>query len=229
MKQDCTKIKNEIDYILKEIYSIQSLLRGKYKNYAPRKPIRDKKIAEIAFQLKKDYNKFIELFYVITKQKKLQEVPTYKRPQAEEKPFKQIENQLKFTTVIKLLNELSYDKPENLKEKRIEQPIRDAYFIIVQGDRYGLDSISTNIKLREYDVIERYSKIELRLLITNLQKVEPEVIKKVLSRILLKRGGPEIKIVMYRIASDKDIKRDFVQRMKIKLSRIKQGEIELIL
>ena len=66
-------------------------------------------------------------------------------------------------------------------------------------------------------------------MITNLQKVEPEVIKKVLSRILLKRGGPEIKIVMYRIASDKDIKRDFVQRMKIKLSRIKQGEIELIL
>lgn len=77
---DVREIYKEIRQMLTEIKAIQNILKGKYKQYYRKNPLRDKEILEIEFQAKNYYSKFESGLKELHKEKR----PTVKKEEQRE-------------------------------------------------------------------------------------------------------------------------------------------------
>lgn len=233
----------EIRERIGEIKSIQQLLKGKYRQYVRPNPMRDKAITEMGFLAKTCYSKFeYALMQIQAKERaKLLERLKEKKRSSQMKQavplqwFQSHENQTFFIEGLDLLKESVPEvTPASGEGERREgsldtsQGRQSLTLFVIRGDPLSLDELQSQMQLRERDILERYSKDELRGVLTHLRAVDPSEIESILQRFMTGSRFSDLKCLLLRIESQANLGNhlfDFIEKM---FEEMVEGEVRTV-
>jgi hypothetical protein len=227
---DIREMYKEIRNRLTEIKAIEQLLHGKYRQYYHRDSLRDKEIMEFGFISKNCYSKFEYTLLQIDAMKRLKEQP-HKVDQGEVLQwFGSNENQVTLIKNLRTLMELDYEPtPENVDgDRRDLTGSRTLTLFLFYGDPPSLDQLQSQIRLREHDVIERYSQEEVRGVLTHLRKVDPLEMENKFRQFMEIKGLTKLKCLLVPIHSPKDLKEDLLKLIDTASQETKEGELKTL-
>lgn len=224
----------EIQNRLTEIRAIQQLLQGKYRQYYHRNPLRDREIIEFGFLAKNLYSK-VE-YTLMQKQAMAKRKEETSKAEPRGIPFQWFrsrDHQVLFLRNLRLLKELNYEETlqDGGQERReaMEEERRGLTLFSIQGDTNLINDIYLRARLREHDVIERFSKDELRGLFTHLKELTTQEVEDLLRRFIEEGEFKKLKCLLLRVQSPKGLKEDLMEEVKLTLERMAQGEIKTLL
>ncbi len=224
----------EIQNRLTEIKAIQQLLQGKYRQYYHRNPLRDREIIEFGFLAKNLYSK-VE-YTLMQKQAMAKRREETSKAESRGIPFQWFrsrDHQVLFLRNLRLLKELTHEEtpPEGGQERReiMEEGSRGLTLFAIQGETNLINDIYLRARLREYDVIERFSKDELHGLFTHLKEVSSQEEEELLRRFIGEEEFKKLKCLLLRVRSLKGLKEDLMEEVKLTLERMARGEIKTLL
>jgi hypothetical protein len=228
---DIREMYKEIRNRLTEIKAVEQLLHGKYRQYYHRDSLRDKEIMEFGFISKNCYSKFEYTLLQIEAMKKLKEQPhKVDHPGEVLQWFGSNENQVTLIKNLRTLMELDYEPtPENVDgDRRDLTGSRTLTLFLFYGDPLSLDQLQSQIRLREHDVIERYSQEEARGVLTHLRKVDPLEMENKFRQFMEIKGLTKLKCLLLPIHSPKDLEGDLFNLIKTTLHDMNQGELKTL-
>lgn len=226
---DIRKTYREIQDQLTKIKGVQQLLGGKYRSYYHRNPLRDREITEFGFLAKHYYLKFE---YV------LKEVEAKRRLREQEKPLAPIpwfhseENQVILLRTLRGLNDLDYKIPTGLKDedrRQVSQSRRRSLSLFVlSGEVDSMDGLESRMRVREYDITERYGPDELRGALAHLKEISVGEVERVIRRIMQSGEFSELKCLLFRIQSSKDLRQEVLGSTKRLLKGMATGDVKTV-
>jgi hypothetical protein len=233
---DIREIYKEIRNRLTEIKAIQQVIQGKYRKYYHRDPLRDKEIMEFGFIAKNCYSKFEYTLMQKHAQEKVKAMERERISRIDQRGvpcqwFRSKENQVSFVRNLRILRELDYESPpEQVGEERREviQNLRSLTLFVFSGDERFIDDLSTQIRSREHDIIERYSKNELHGILTHLREVNPLETEKMFQHFMESRGLSKLKCLLLPIRFQKEFEGDILGLIKRTLQEMKEGEVKTV-
>lgn len=237
---DIHNIYKEIQDRLTEIKAVQQHLQGKYRQYYRRNSLRDKDILEIGFLTKNCYSKFE---YTLIQKQAQEKAKTMERKSAfpishKGFPFQWFRskgNQVTILRNLRILNDLDYEIPSDLefKERReaTQEKPRSLTLFVFSGDVGLIDGLQSQIRLREHDVIERYSKDELRGVLTHLGQVNSSEVEQMFQRFMESGRFSKLKCLFLSIHPQKDLEGDvdILDLVKKTLQEMTEGEVKKLL
>ncbi len=229
------KTYREIQDQLTRIRGIQQLLEGKYRQYYRRNHQRDKEIAECGFLAKNHYLRFEYTLKEIEAKRRLKEQERRPRAygQGEWVPwFRSAENQRLF---LKTLHSskgseawLSNDSwPQDKRHTPFRSPQRFSLFIL-SGDVDSMDDLEGRIRLREYDITERYGPDEFRGALTHFKEMSPAEEENIIRRLIQCGKFSKPKGLLFPIRSPEDLRKEALGFTKRLLHGIAAGEVKTI-
>jgi hypothetical protein len=222
---------------LTEIKAIENLLLGRYRQYYHRDAMRDKEILEFAFIAKNCYSKFEYVMMQREAQKKEKEregaLKTEEQKGVPYQWFHSKENQVTFIRNLRIMNELDYERPSDLEmvERReaVQDRPRSLTLFVFSGEGEILDALRSQIRLREHDILERYSKHELHGLLTHLKEIDPSEIERMFNAFKGRQEFSKLKCLLLTVHSPKDLEGDVLVMIKRTLQEMREGEIKTLL
>jgi len=226
-----------------EIKSIEQLLKGKYRQYVRPDPTRDKAITELGFLAKTCYSKFeYTLMQIQAKEraKLLEKLKEKERPSKIKQAgplqwFQSPENQTFFVGALDFLKEAAPEPPPVSGEGERREESADTSrqgqsltLFVIRGDPLSLDGLQPQVQLRERDMFERYSKDEMRGVLTHLRGVDPSEIEGILQRPMAGSRFSDLKCLLLRIESQKHFGShlfDFIDKM---FEEMVEGEVRTV-
>ena len=222
------------DQLTKISIAIQ-LLEGKYRQYYRRDYQREREIMEIAFLAKSLYLKFEYTLQEIEAKRKLGDKGEYSEayPQLIRFPWFQSKgNQIILLRNLDSLNELDYKTKFELGFERrrevIQNGMRSISLFALSGEVTLIDTLQSRVRLREYDIIERYTEDEFRGALTHLREISPSEVQKVIRRFADSSEFLKIKCLLLPIQSQKDLKKEIVRSTENILNVMEVGEVRLL-
>ena len=233
---DIREMYKEIRNRLTEIKAIQQVIQGKYRQYYHRDPLRDKEIMEFGFIAKNCYSKFEYTLMQKHVQEKAKAMERERISRIDRRGvpcqwFRSKENQVSFVRNLRILRELDYESPpEQVGEERREviQNLRSLTLFVFSGDERFIDDLQTQIRSREHDIIERYSKNELHGILTHLREANPLETEKMFQHFMESRGFSKLKCLLLPIRFQKEFGGDILGLIKKSLQEMKEGEVKTI-
>ncbi len=222
----------EIQNRLAEIKAIQQLLQGKYRQYYHRNPVRDREIIEFGFLAKNLYSKVeYTLMQKQAKAKRREEVSKGETKGFPFQWFRSRDHQVLFLRNLRLLKELSYEEPSEagVQEMRgVSEENRGFTLFSIRGETDLINAIYLRAKLREHDVIERFSKDELHGLFLHLKGVSTQEVEELLRRFIEEEEFRKLKCLLLRVPSLKGLREGLIEEVKLILERMAPGEIKTV-
>jgi hypothetical protein len=228
---DIRELYKEIRNRLTEIKAVEQLLQGKYRQYYHRDSLRDKEIMEFGFISKNCYSKFEYTLMQMEAMKRLKESShPVGHPKEPFQWFRIKENQVGLIKNLRMLMELDYEPvPQEVNgERRDLVGTRTLTLFLFSGDSLSLDHFQSQIQLREHDIIERYSREEVRGVLAHLRKVDPIEVEKKFQQFMESTGLTKLKCLLLPILSPKDLDRDLLNFIKTTLQEMAEGELKII-
>ena len=227
------KLYKETQGRLWEINAIQQLLKGKYHRYARRDPLRDKELSELGFILKTTYSKFESNLKVIQEKQKIRKREQISRELQTRRIlqwFRSRENQIMLIRNMRLLKELNYTPVpgKGADEGRNLEGVRSLTLFVIRGDVQTLDSLQSQLRLREHDCVERYDPQELRGVLTHLRQIDPSEIEGLIRRLLEERGFSTLKSLLFSVQPDQDRDLKGMDLIERTLKEMKEGEVRTL-
>jgi hypothetical protein len=228
---DIREMYKEILNRLKEIRAIEQLLQGKYRQYYHRDSLRDKEILEFGFIAKNCYTKFEYTMVQIEAIRRLKEhAPKMAHPAEHLRWFHSKENQVALIKDLRMLAELDYEPtPEEIGEERRDTVgSRALTLFLFRGDSLSLDHLQSQIQLREHDIMERYSREEVRGVLAHLRTADPVDAGKKFQQVMESQGLTELKCLLLPIHSPKDFEGDVLKLVETTLKEMAPGELRTL-
>lgn len=231
---DIRELYKEIRNRLTEIKAIQQLLQGKYHQFYHRNPLRDKEIMEFGFISKNCYSKFE---YTLLQKQAIARAKEEQISPGEQKGFpcqwfRSKEHQVIFIRNLRILNELNYERPSDLKieERRevIQHELRHLTLFFFKGEASSIDDLYSRMRLREHDIIERYARDELHGLLTHLREINPAGLEDLFQRFMESKGFSKLKCLLMAIHSPKDLEGDILDLLKKTSEEMTEGEVKML-
>ena len=232
---DVRQTYKEIQDQFKKIRGVNQLLESKYRQYYRRDPQRDKEIFESAFLAKSLYSKF---------ECTLQEIEATKNLRDKKEPleapirmplawFHSNGNQTILLQNLRSLYELDYKTLSDLEyvQKRvvIQNGKRSISLFILSGEATLIDHLQSHMRLREYDIQERFTRDELRGALTHLREVSPLEAEKVIRRFTENSEFSKLKCLLLSIQSQKDLEKEILGSTENILQVMAEGEVRTLL
>jgi len=230
---DVRELYKEIQSRLTEIKAIQQLLRGKYRHYARRDPLQDKGLLELGFIVKTTYSKFENNLKVIVEKQKVKEKEQALRTLQKGKVlqwFRSRENQIFLLRNIRVLKELDYTPVtgQDADERRNLEGVRSLTLFLIRGNPPSLDSLQSQLRLREHDLLERYHEKELRGVLTHLREIDPSEIERFIHHLLESRGFSNLKSLLLSVQPHRDLNFERADLIEKILEEMKEGEVRTL-
>jgi len=234
---DIREIYKEIQNRFKEIHAIQQMMQGKYRQYYQyyrRDPVREKDILELSFIVKTTYSRFEEnMKLIIEKGRAKDREVAEKRSQKERiiQWFVSRENQIALLRNMRKIRELDY-APTSGKggsEKRGTEGVRSLTLFLIRGEAPSLDSVQSQLHLREHDLLERHDASELRGVLTHLREVEASEIERLIRHLLESRGFFNLKSLLVPVQPHHDVELKEIESIEEILEKMKEGEVRTLL
>jgi len=225
----------EIQDQLTKIKGIQQLLEGKYRQYYRRNPQRDREIMEFGALAKNAYLKFEYTLKEAEAKRKLREqakrFPEY--GQMGFTPwFRSEENQGTLLRNLRSLSDLDYKISDGLsaeeRRKVIRNSPRSLSLFVLSGEVRVIDDLEGRIRLREYDITERYGPDEFRGVLTHLKEISIAEVETVIRRLLQSRESSRPKGLLFSIQSSKDLRKDVLASTKRLLQGVSAGDVKTL-
>jgi len=226
---DIRKTYREIQNQLTKIKGIQQLLEGKYRQHYRRNPLRDKEIMEFGFLAKNSYFKFEYTLKEVEAKRKLRE---QEKPLAPIPWFHSEENQLILLRTVRGLNDLDYRIPTGLKDEDRRQVSqskpRSLSLFALSGEVDLMDDLESRIRLREYDITERYGPDEFRGALAHLKEISFAEVEKVIRRFKQSVGFSKPKCLLFSIQSSKDLRKEVLSSTRKLFQGLAVGEVKTL-
>ena len=225
----------KIQDLLTKISGAQQLLEGKYRQYYRRDYQRDREIMEIGFLCKNLYLTFEYTLQEIEAKNKLKDrgehIKVY-HPRIPFPWFQSAGNQIVLLRNLEMLRELDYETRFGLGFERrrevIQNEMRSISLFALSGEVTLLDEIQSRLRLREYDIVERYKEEEFRGALTHLRDISPSEVQEVIRRFADTSKFPKMKCLLLPIQSQKDLQKEIVHSTENILSRMSVGEVRVL-
>jgi hypothetical protein len=228
-------IHQEIQQRLKEIKAIQQLLKTKYRLYARRDPIRDREVAEFEQTTKQCYSKFESSSRQVMEKGRLKPGEATSRAEVKGGPFQWFrdrENQVMLLRNVRILSELDYEvSPSKIEEQRqvdYDKP-RGLTLFVFRGNPKYIDNLQSRLHLREHDIVERYSKEEIRGVLTHLREINPWQVEKIFERYRDSLGFSELKCLLLPVRPEKGLQENITDLLGKILQEMAHGEVKTLL
>ena len=230
---DIRELYKNIQSRLTEIKAIQQLLKGKYHRLARRDPLQDKGILELGFIAKTTFSKFENNLKVIVEKQKVKEKEQALRASQREKIlnwFHSRESQVLLLRNMRILKELTYQalSGKGINEKRSVAGARSLTLFLFRGDAPSLDSLQSQIRPREHDIIERHDEKELRGVLTHLSEILPSEIAKLFHRLLERGGFSNLKCLLMPVQPEEELNTERMDLIERTLEEMKEGEVRTL-
>ncbi len=232
---DVRQTYKEIQDQLTKIRGVHQLLESKYRQYYRRDSLRDREIFESAFLAKSLYWKFECTLQEIEAKKNLRDKkePLGVPPRIPLAWFHSNENQTILLQNLRSLYELDYKTLSDLEcvQKRvvIQNGKRSISLFILSGETTLIDHLQSRMRLREYDIKERFTKDELRGALTHLREVSPSEGEKVIRRFTESSEFSKLKCLLLSIQSQKDLEKEILGSTENILQVMAEGEVRTLL
>ena len=221
----------KIQDLLTKISGAKQLLEGKYRQYYRRDYQRDREIMEIAFLAKNLYLTFEYTLQEIEAKYKLKDREEHSEVHRPHIPFPWFQaagNQIVLLRNLETLSELDYKTTFGLGFERrrdlIQSGMRSISLFALSGEPALMDDLQTRMRLREYDIVERYTKEEFRGALTHLREISPSEVQKVLRRLSDGSEFLKMKCLLLPIQSQKDLKKEIIRSTENILNAMEVGE-----
>ena len=232
---DIRKTYREIQDQLTKIKGIQQLLEGKYRQYYRRNPQRDREIMEFGVLAKNYYLRFEYTLKEAEAKGKLreQEIPLREYGQMESIPwFRSEENQGILLRNLRSLSDLDYKLSNGLwtEERRqvIQNSPRSLSLFVLSGEVEVIDDLEARIRLREYDIKERYGPDEFRGVLTHLKEISIADVEKVIRRLIESGQFSRPKGLLFSIQTSKDLRKEVLGSTKRLLQTLSAGDVKTL-
>jgi hypothetical protein len=221
---------------LTKISGAKQLLEGKYRQYYRRDYQREREIMEIAFLAKNLYLTFEYTLQEIETKSKLkirgEHVEGY-RARIPFPWFQSAGNQIVLLRNLEKLSELDYKARFELGFERrrdvIRNGMRSISLFALSGEVTLIDGLQSRMRLREYDIVERYKEEEFRGALTHLREISPSEAQKVIRRLAGTSEFLKMKCLLVPIQSEKDLKNEIVRSTENILNVMEVGEVRVLL
>jgi hypothetical protein len=220
---------------LTKIGGARQLLEGKYRRYYRRDYQRDREIMEIAFLAKNLYLTFRYTLQEIEAKSKLKATGEHfevYRPPIPFPWFQSAGNQIVLLRNLETLSELDYKTRFGLGFERrrdvIRHGMRSISLFALSGEVTLIDDLQSRMRLREYDIVERYTEEEFRGALTHLREISPSEVQKVIRRFADSSEFLKIKCLLLSIQSQKDLKKETVRSTENILNVMEVGEVKVL-
>jgi len=220
---------------LTKIGGARQLLEGKYRQYYRRDHQREKEIMGIAFLAKTLYLKFEYILQEIEAKSKLKGREEYfesHRQQISFPWFQSNENQVILLRNLRSLDQLDYLTKFKLGFERrgevIQTGMRSISLFALSGEVRLIDTLQSRMRLREYDIIERYKEEEFRGALTHLREVSPSEVQKVIRRFAGTSEFSKLKCLLLTVQSQKDLEKEIIASTGDVLHVMEIGEVRTL-
>ncbi len=234
---DIRKAYKEIQDQLTKIKGIQQLLEGRYRRYYRRQPLRDREILEFGFLAKNYYHRFEYTLKEIEAKRRLKEqekrLERYGTPQ----PipwFRLKENQEVLLNSLKTLNQLETGGGGDLwpeERRQISQENRRGLSLfLLCGEVDAIDELEAGLRLREYDIKERYGPDEFRGALVHLREISTAQREEIVRRLMQtgRLSKSKAKGLLFPIQSRRDLQRGIIGLARRLTERLAEGEVRTV-
>ena len=228
----------EIQNRFTEVKATQQLVKEKYRSFARKDPVREKELNALESEAETCYSKFE---YTLIQLRDEEIIGDGEGTEGEEGApgmaqgdsfqwFRSRENQEIFVRNLQTLRDLDREKSTGAGDRREIAQSRSAdgqsfTLFIFTGDPHSLDELQTQIHLRERDIIERYSKEELRGVLIHLKEVDPSEMESILQRFMKSGRFSHLKCLLLRIQSQTDVGREVMDLISRKVQEMAEGDV----
>lgn len=233
---DIRKTYKEIQDQLTRIKGIQQLLQGKYRPHYRRDPLRDREIAEFEFVAKNCYLKVEFMLKEMEAKKKLREREHVVQSLSPRTPmlwFRSKENQRLLLGHLQGLDGLNYEIPTQwlARERRkvTQASLRSLSLFAVSGEVGLIDQIHSHMRLRKYDIAERYDPGELRGALTHLREISASEAVHAIRRLIENSEFSKPKCLLLSVRSQRDLEKEALGIPEKYLQTMTPGEVKTFL
>ena len=213
----------------------RQLLEGKYRQYYRRDYQREREIMEIAFLAKSLYSKFEYTLQEIEAKSKLKGREEYFEAHRQQITFPWFHskgNQIILEKNLRSLFALDYKPRSDLKDGQrreiIRNETRSISLFALLGEVTLIDTLQSRMRLREYDIIERYTEEEFRGALTHLKEISPSEVQKVIRRFADSSEFLKLKCLLLRVRSQKDLRKEIIASIENVLGVMGSGEVRVL-
>jgi len=220
---------------LTKISGAKQLLGGKYRQYYRRDYQRDREIMEIAFLSKNLFLTFEYTLQEIEAKSKLKDRGEHFKVYRPRIPFPWFQSpgkQIVLLRNLETLRELDYKTRFELGFERrrevIQNEMRSISLFALSGEATLIDDLQSRMRLREYDIVERYREEEFRGALTHLKEISPSEVQKVIRRLADSNEFLKMKCLLLPIQSQRDLKKEIVFSTENILNVMAVGEVRVL-
>jgi len=215
---------------LSEIAAVQRLLLQRHDKHMPENPRREKLIADLDAQIR------------VLSSRLGKSAPPAAGNSADDHPsgaasdrpasdrWLRIEqDSLAFTINARLLDELEYEAPPQPggPARVVQRSGRGFTLFTLRGPASALDALLPCIRLRQHDIIERFSATEIRGVLTHLRRTTTDDIKHIFERLLTSRFS-DVKCVLAGLPLPEQLDDHFLKHLEGMVAEMRPGEIRTI-
>ena len=145
--------------------------------------------------------------------------------------FRSKENRVAFLRNLRILYELDYEaSPESVGNERrgSQSGLRSLSLFVFVGESRMIDHLQSLMRLREYDILERYGREELRGVLAHLREVDPLEIERLFQNFMEREGLSKVKCLLFYVRSQKDLGSDVLSLMKTLLQQMGERRIKTL-
>jgi hypothetical protein len=106
--------------------------------------------------------------------------------------------------------------------------MRSISLFALSGEDTLINDLQSRWRLREYDIIERYTEKEFRGALTHLREISSSEVQKVIRRFADSSKFLKMKCLLLPIQSQKDLKKEIVYSTKNILKVMEVGEVRVL-
>ena len=139
------------------------------------------------------------------------------------------QDSLAFTINARLLDELEYETPPQPggPVRVVQKSGRGFTLFTLRGPASALDALHPCIRLRQHDIVERFSATEIRGVMTHLRRTATGDIKHIFERLLTSRFS-DVKCVLTGLPSPDQLDEHFLEYLERMVDKMRPGEIRTI-
>ncbi len=231
---DVRQTYREIQDQLTKIKGVNQLLEGKYRQYYRRDPVRDREIVEFAYLTKSLYSKFECILQEneAKRKSKYTEAPVDLHRERVPSWFHARENQIVLLRTLEHLYNLDYSNRSETEFVRKREVVwdgnRSISLFILSGEAVLIDRLQPRIRLREYDIEERFARDEIRGALTHLREIPSSEVERVMRRFMDIDESSKLKCLLLSVRSNVDLQEDTLDTAENVLQLMKNGEVKTL-
>ena len=232
---DIRQTHKQIQDQVAKIRGVNQLLEGKYRQYYHRDSQREREIMEFAFLAKSLYSKFEYTLQEIEAKRKLRDRGEHFEAYRQRIPFPWFHskgNQIILLRNLRSLYGLDYKTRSDLEcEQRrevIRNGMRSLSLFVLSGEVTLIDNLQSRMRLREYDIKERYTEDEFRGALTHLRGISLSEVERVMRRFIDSSEFLKLKCLLLTIQSQKDLEKEIIGSTENVLHGMGAGEVRTL-